>query len=146
MGIKMKTNELKNLLGMYNLEVREVENIVFVLKEGVTAATISTKYQNCFSTQFIEMIAFCEPERQEIVDLIWEYAGTDMEARKDEKMARLRLDVPLVEFPWYLYKNKHTGDTGITGMKEASENYQTEFTPDELLGLNRTGFKVEVLG
>ena len=30
-------------------------------------------------------------------------------------------------------------------MKEASENYQTEFTPDELLGLNRTGFKVEVV-
>ena len=142
----MKTNEFKNLLGMYNLEVSEVENMLFVLKDRTTAATVSTTYQNCFNTQFREMMAFCEPERQEIVDLIWEYAGTDVEARKDEKLARLRLDVPLVEFPWYLYKNKHTGDTGITGMKEASENYQTEFTVDELLGLNRTGFKVEVLG
>ena len=142
----MKTNDFKNLIGMYNLEVEETENMVFILKEGVTAATVSTTCQNCFNTFFLSMMAFCEPERQEIVDLIWEYAGTDVEARKDEKLARLRLDVPLVPFPWYLYKNKHTGDTGITGMKEASENYQTEFTADELLGLNRTGFKVEVVG
>ena len=141
----MKTNDFKNLLGMYNLEVEETEHMVFILKEGVTAATVSTTYQNCFNTFFSTMVGFCEPERQEIVDLIWEYAGTDVEARKDEKLARLRLDVPLVSFPWYLYKNKHTGDTGITGMKEASENYQTEFTADELLGLNRTGFKLEVV-
>ena len=142
----MKTNDFKNLIGMYNLEVEETENMVFILKEGVTAATVSTTCQNCFNTFFLSMMAFSEPERQEIVDLVWEYAGTDVEARKDEKLARLRLDVPLVRFPWYLYKNKHTGDTGITGMKEASENYQTEFTADELLGLNRTGFKVEVVG
>ena len=142
----MKTNEFKNLMGMYNLEVSEVEKGLLVVKEGVTAATVSTVYQNCFSTHFMAMMAFCEPERQEIVDLIWEFAGTDVEARVDEKKARLRLDVPLVAFPWYLYKNKHTGDTGITGMKEASENYQTEFSADELLGLNRTGFKVEVVG
>ena len=142
----MKTNDFKNLIGMYNLEVEETENMVFIMKDGVTAATVSTTYQNCFNTFFLSMMAFCEPERQEIVDLIWEYAGTDVEARKDEKLARLRLDVPLVAFPWYLYKNKHTGDTGITGMKEASDNYQTEFTADELLGLNRTGFKVEVVG
>ena len=126
----MKTNDFKNLIGMYNLEVEETENMVFILKEGVTAATVSTTCQNCFNTFFLSMMAFSEPERQEIVDLIWEYAGTDVEARKDEKLARLRLDVPLVEFPWYLYKNKHTCDTGITGMKEASENYQTEFTAD----------------
>ena len=142
----MKTNDFKTLIGMYNLEVEETEHMVFILKEGVTAATVSTTCQNCFNTFFLSMMAFSEPERQEIVDLIWEYAGTDVEARKDEKLARLRLDVPLVEFPWYLYKNKHTGVTGITGMKEASENYQTEFTADELLGLNRTGFKVEVVG
>ena len=142
----MKTNEFKNLMGMYNLEVNEMENMLLILKDGDTTATVSTKYQNCFDTQFPTMAGFCEPERQEIVDLIWEYAGTDVEARKDEKLARLRLDVPLVSFPWYLYKNKHTGLTGITGMKEASENYQTEFTADELLGLNRTGFKVEVVG
>ena len=142
----MKTNEFKNLMGMYNLEVSEVENMLLIMKDGITAATVSTTYKNCFGTQFLEMMKFCEPERQEIVDLVWEYAGTDVEARKDEKLARLRLDMPLVKFPWYLYKNKHTGDTGITGMKEASENYQTEFTPDELLGLNRTGFKVEVVG
>ena len=142
----MKTNEFKNLLGMYNLEVKEIEKLLYVQKEGITAATISTAYQNCFNTHFLPMMAFCEPERQEIVDLVWEYAGTDVEDRKDEKLSRLRLDVPLVSFPWYLYKNKHTGDTGITGMKEASENYQTEFTADELLGLNRTGFKVEVVG
>ena len=142
----MKTNDFKNLIGMYNLEVEETENMVFILKEGVTAATVSTTCQNCFNTFFLSMMAFSEPERQEIVDLVWEYAGTDVEARKDEKLARLRLDVPLVTFPWYLYKNKHTGLTGITGMKEASENYQTEFTADELLGLNRTGFKVEVVG
>lgn len=107
----MKTNEFKNLIGMYNLEVEETEHMVFILKEGVTAATVSTAYQNCFNTFFLSMMAFCEPERQEIVDLILEYAGTDVEARKDEKLARLRLDVPLVSFPWYLYKNKHTGDT-----------------------------------
>ena len=142
----MKTNEFKNLIGMYNLEVSEGKDRLFIIKDGVTAAKVSTTYQNCFSTHFLAMMAFCEPERQEIVDQIWEYAGTDVEARKDEKMARLRLDVPLVSFPWYLYKNKHTGDTGITGMKEASENYQTEFSADELLGLNRTGFKVEVVG
>ena len=142
----MKTNEFKNLIGMYNLEVEENEHKVIILKEGIIAATVSTTCQNCFNTFFMPMMAFCEPERQEIVDLIWEYAGTDVEARKDEKLARLRLDVPLVSFPCYLYKNKHTGLTGITGMKEASENYQTEFTADELLGLNRTGFKVEVVG
>ena len=137
----MKTNDFKNLIGMYNLEVEETENMVFILKEGVTAATVSTTCQNCFNTFFLSMMAFSEPERQEIVDLVWEYAGTDVEARKDEKLARLRLDVPLVSFPWYLYKNNHTGLTGITDMKAASENYQTEFTADELLGLNRTGLK-----
>ena len=142
----MKTNEFNNLMGMYGLELWEGNGILFIQKDRITAATISVTHQNCFSTHFSTMAGFCEPERQEIVDLIWEYAGTDVEARKDEKMARMRLDVPLVSFPWYLYKNKHTGDTGITGMKEASENYQTEFTADELLGLNRTGFKVEVVG
>lgn len=142
----MKTNDFKNLMGMYNLEVNKMENMLLIMKDGVTTATVSTKYQNCFDTQFPTMACFCEPERQEIVNLIWEYAGTDVEARKDEKLARLRLDVPLVTFPWYLYKNKHTGDTGITDMKETSENYQTEFTADELLELNRTGFKVEVVG
>ena len=142
----MKTNDFKTLIGMYNLEVEETEHMVFILKDGVTAATVSTTYQNCFNTFFLTMMAFCEPERQEIVDLIWEYAGTDVEARRDEKLARLRLDVPLVTFPWYLYKNRQTGDTGISGRKEDNEYYQTEFTPDELLGLNRTGFKVEVVG
>ena len=142
----MKTNDFKNLMGMYNLEVEETEHMVFILKEGITAATVSTTYQNCFNTFFLPMMAFCEPERQEIVDLVWEYAGTDVEARKDEKLARLRLDVPLVTFPWYLYKNKHTGVTGISGRKEDNEYYQTEFTADELLGLNRNGFKLEVVG
>ena len=142
----MKTNEFKNLMGMYNLEVEETEHMVFILKEGITAATVSTTCQNCFNTFFLSMMAFDKPERQEVVDLVWEYAGTDVEQRVDEKRTRLRLDVPLVSFPWYLYKNKHTGDTGITGMKEASENYQTEFTVDELLGLNRNGFKLEVVG
>ena len=144
----MKTNEFKNLIGMYNLEVEETENMVFILKEGVTAATVSTTCQNCFNTFFLSMMAFCEPERQEIVDLIWEYAGTDVEARKDEKMARLRLDVPLVELPYYLYRNVHTGLKGITIIQnnEQCSDYQMEFTVDELLGLNRTGFKVEVVG
>ena len=142
----MKTNEFKNLLGMYGLEVSETSRVVVVLKEGLTAATISTKYQNCFSTQFIEMMAFCEPERQEIVDLIWEYAGTEVEQRVDEKKSRLILDVPLVEYPWYLYKNRQTGKTDICSNPDNSEHFQTEFTADELLGLNRNGFKLEVVG
>ena len=143
----MKTNEFKNLMGMYKLEVAEEKGIIFILKEGVTAATVSPTYQNCFSTHSSTMAGFCEPERQEIVDLIWEYAGTDVEARKDEKLARLRLDVPLVELPYYLYRNVHTGVTGITIIENKDhEAYQMEFTADELLGLNRTGFKVEVLG
>ena len=142
----MKTNEFMNLLSMYELEVTEESGLVYILKNGVTAAQVSVSHIECYDTNFKEMMNFCIQERKEIVTIIKEYAETDVEARKDEKMARLRLDVPLVEFPWYLYKNKHTGDTGITGMKEASENYQTEFTADELLGLNRTGFKVEVVG
>ena len=142
----MKTNEFKNLLCMYGLEVVEETGIVFVLKQEIPAATISPTHVDCYGTQFQAMMDYCIPERKEIVAIIKEYAETDVEDRKDEKLARLRLDVPLVTFPWYLYKNKHTGDTGITGMKEASENYQTEFTTDELMGLNRTGFKLEVVG
>lgn len=142
----MKTNEFKNLMGMYNLEVSEVENMLLIMKDGITAATVSTTYKNCFGTQFLEMMKFCEPERQEIVDLVWEYAGTDVEARKDEKMARLRLDVPLVEYPYYWFRNKRTGKGGISVLLPSDENIQYEFTADELLGLNRTGFKVEVVG
>ena len=143
----MKTNEFKNLMGMYNLEVEEIDQMVFVLKEGVTAATVSTTHQNCFSTHFLSMMAFGEPERQEVVDLVWEYAGTDVEARRDEKLARLRLDVPLVELPYYLYRNVHTGVTGITILENSDHaDYQMEFTADELLGLNRNGFKLEVVG
>ena len=143
----MKTNEFKNLMGMYNLEVREGNQLLLVLKDGVTAANVSTTYQNCFSTHYQAMMAFCEPERQEIVDLIWEFAGTEVEARVDEKKARLRLDVPLVKLPYYLYQNVHTGVTGITIIENSDhEAYQMEFTADELLGLNRTGFKVEVVG
>ena len=142
----MKTNDFKNLIGMYNLEVEETENMVFILKEGVTAATVSTTCQNCFNTFFLSMMAFSEPERQEIVDLIWEYAGTDVEDRKDEKLARLRLDVPLVEYPYYWFRNKITGKGGVSVLLPSDENIQYEFTADELLGLNRTGFKVEVVG
>ena len=144
----MKTNDFKNLMGMYGLEVEEIDQMVFVLKEGVTAATVSTTHQNCFSTHFLSMMAFGELERQEVVDLVWEYAGTDVEARKDEKLSRLRLDVPLVELPYYLYRNVHTGLKGITIIQnnEQCSDYQMEFTVDELLGLNRTGFKVEVVG
>ena len=144
----MKTNDFKNLMGMYDLEVQEIDQMVFVLKDGVTAATVSTTHQNCFSTHFLSMMAFGELERQEVVDLVWEYAGTDVEARKDEKLARLRLDVPLVELPYYLYRNVHTGLKGITIIQnnEQCSDYQMEFTVDELLGLNRTGFKVEVVG
>ena len=142
----MKTNEFKNLMGMYNLEVEEIDQMVFVLKDGVTAATVSTTHQNCFSTHFLSMMAFDEPERQEVVDLVWEYAGTDVEQRVDEKKSRLILDVPLVDYPWYLYKNRQTGKTDICSNPDNSEHFQTEFTADELLGLNRTGFKVEVVG
>ena len=71
----MKTNDFKTLIGMYNLEVEETEHMVFILKDGVTAATVSTTYQNCFNTFFLSMMAFCEPERQEIVDLIWGIRG-----------------------------------------------------------------------
>lgn len=142
----MKTNEFKNLMGMYNLEVSEVENMLLIMKDGITAATVSTTYKNCFGTQFLEMMKFCEPERQEIVDLVWEYAGTDVEARKDEKLARLRLDVPLVEYPYYWFINKINGKGGVSILLPSDENIQYEFTADELLGLNRTGFKVEVVG
>ena len=142
----MKTNDFKNLLGMYGLEVVEEKGIIFILKEGVTAATVSPTYQNCFNTHFSTMAGFCEPERQEIVDLIWEYAGTDVEQRVDEKKTRLRLDVPLVKLPYYLYRNVHTGVTGLTIIENSDHSdYQMEFTADELLGLNRTGFKVEVI-
>ena len=63
-------------------------------------------------------------------------------------VVRLRLDVPLVELPYYLYRNVHTGLKGITIIQnnEQCSDYQMEFTVDELLGLNRTGFKVEVVG
>lgn len=142
----MKTNEFKNLLSMYGLEVVEESNIVYILKNGVCAANVSVSHVECYDTNFREMRNFCIPERKKIVAIIKEYAETDVEERKDEKLARLRLDVPLVSFPWYLYKNKQTGDMGITGRKEGIDPYQTEFTADELLGLNRTGFKVEVVG
>ena len=143
----MKTNDFKNLLGMYGLEVVEEKGIIFILKEGVTAATVSPTYQNCFNTHLSTMAGFCEPERQEIVDLIWEYAGTDVEQRVDEKKTRLRLDVPLVKLPYYLYRNVHTGVTGLTIIENSDHSdYQMEFTADELLGLNRNGFKLEVVG
>ena len=144
----MKTNEFKNLLCMYGLEVAEETGIVFVLKQGITAATVSPTHVDCYGTQFQAMMDYCIPERKEIVAIIKEYAETDVEDRKDEKLARLRLDVPLVELPYYLYRNVHTGLKGITIIQnnEQCSDYQMEFTADELLGLNRTGFKVEVVG
>ena len=144
----MKTNEFKNLLSMYGLEVAEETGIVFILKQGITAATVSPTHEDCYGTQFQAMMAYCLPERKEIVAIIKEYAETDVEDRKDEKLARLRLDVPLVELPYYLYRNVHTGLKGSTIIQnnEQCSDYQMEFTVDELLGLNRTGFKVEVVG
>ena len=141
----MKTNEFMNLLSMYGLEVTEESGLVYILKNGVTAAQVSVSHIECYDTNFKEMRNFCIPERKEIVAIIREYAGTDVEDRKDEKLARLRLDVPLVELEYYFYRNIHTGITGIT-MITNNDDYQTEFTADELLGLNRTGFKVEVVG
>ena len=144
----MKTNEFKNLLSMYGLEVAEEPGIVFVLKQEIPAATVSPTHVDCYGTQFQAMMDYCIPERKEIVAIIKEYAETDVEDRKDEKLARLRLDVPLVELPYYLYRNVHTGLKGITIIQnnEQCSDYQMEFTVDELLGLNRTGFKVEVVG
>ena len=143
----MKTNEFKNLLSMYGLEVAEEHKIVYILKNGVCAANVSVSHVECYDTNFREMKNFCIPERKEIVAIIKEYAETDVEARKDEKLARLRLDVPLVELPYYLYRNVHTGVKGITIIQNSDHNdYQMEFSADELLGLNRTGFKVEVVG
>ena len=141
----MKTNEFKNLLSMYGLEVAEEPGIVFVLKQEIPAATVSPTHVDCYGTQFQAMMAYCLPERKEIVAIIKEYAETDVEARKDEKLARLRLDVPLVKLDYYFYQNIHTCITGIT-MITNNDDYKTEFTADELLGLNRTGFKVEVVG
>ena len=141
----MKTNEFMNLLSMYGLEVTEESGLVYILKNGVTAAQVSVSHIECYDTNFREMRNFCIPERKEIVAIIKDYAETDVEARKDEKMARLRLDVPLVKLEYYFYRNIHTGITGIT-MITNNDDYQTEFTADELLGLNRTGFKVEVVG
>ena len=142
----MKTNEFKNLLCMYGLEVAEETGIVFVLKQGITAATVSPTHVDCYGTQFQAMMAYCIPERKEIVAIIKEYAETDVEDRKDEKLARLLLDVPLVEHPYYLFKNKGTGKNGVSVLLPPNENLQYEFTPDELLGLNRSGFKLEVVG
>ena len=141
----MKTNEFMNLLSMYGLEVTEESGLVYILKNGVTAAQVSVSHIECYDTNFREMRNFCIPERKEIVAIIKDYAETDVEARKDEKLARLRLDVPLVKLEYYFYRNIHTGITGIT-MITNNDDYQTEFTADELLGLNRTGFKVEVVG
>ena len=141
----MKTNEFMNLLSMHGLEVTEESGLVYILKNGVTAAQVSVSHIECYDTNFKEMMNFCIQERKEIVTIIKEYAETDVEARKDEKLARLRLDVPLVKLDYYFYRNIHTGITGIT-MITNNDDYKTEFTADELLGLNRTGFKVEVLG
>lgn len=142
----MKTNEFKNLLSMYGLEVVEETNLVLILKHDVCAANVSVSHVECYDTNFREMRNFCIPERKEIVAIIKEYAETDVEARKDEKMARLRLDVPLVEYPYYWFRNKITGKGGVSVLLPSDENIQYEFAADELLGLNRTGFKVEVLG
>ena len=144
----MKTNEFKNLMGMYGLEVEQVEQQIYVTKNKISVAIIHTKRTRCCNTNLIGTYQLSENDREEVVDLVWEYAGTDVEARKDEKMARLRLDVPLVELPYYLYRNVHTGLKGITIIQnnEQCSDYQMEFTVDELLGLNRTGFKVEVVG
>ena len=98
-GINMKTNDFKNLLCMYGLEVVEEKGIVFVLKQGITAATVSPTHVACYGTQFQAMMGYCVPERKEIVAIIKEYAETEVEDRKDEKLVRLRLDVPLVTFP-----------------------------------------------
>ena len=140
----MKTNEFKNLMGMYGLEVEQVEQQIYVTKNKISVAIIHTKRTRCCNTNLIGTYQLSENDREEVVDLVWEYAGTDVEARMDEKLARLRLDVPLVKLEYYFYRNIHTGITGIT-MITNNDDYQTEFTADELLGLNRTGFKVDVV-
>ena len=143
----MKTNEFKNLMGMYGLEVTKVEQQQYVTKNKISVAIIHTERKHCCNTNLIGTYQLSENDREEVVDLVWEYAGTDVEDRKDEKLSRLRLDVPLVKLPYYLYRNVHTGVTGITIIENKDhEAYQMEFTADELLGLNRTGFKVEVVG
>ena len=101
----MKTNEFKNLMGMYGLEVTKVEQQQYVTKNKISVAIIHTERKYCCNTNLIGTYQLSETDKEEVVALVWEYAGTDVEARKDEKLARLRLDVPLVSFPWYLYKN-----------------------------------------
>ena len=142
----MKTNEFKNLMGMYGLEVEQVEQQIYVTKNKISVAIIHTKRTSCCNTNLIGTYGLTESDREEVVDLVWEYAGTDVAQRVDEKKTRLRLDVPLVKLPYYLYRNVHTGVTGITILENSDHaDYQMEFTADELLGLNRTGFKVEVV-
>ena len=142
----MKTNEFKNLMGMYGLEVEQVEQQIYVTKNKISVAIIHTKRTRCCNTNLIGTYQLSENDREEVVDLVWEYAGTDVEARMDEKLARLRLDVPLVEYPYYWFRNKINGKGGVSILLPSDENIQYEFTADELLGLNRTGFKVEVVG
>ena len=142
----MKTNEFKNLMGMYGLEVEQVEQQIYVTKNKISVAIIHTKRTSCCNTNLIGTYELTDNDREEVVELVWEYAGTDVEQRVDEKKARLILDVPLVDYPWYLYKNRQTGKTDICSNPDNSEHFQTEFTADELLGLNRNGFKLEVLG
>ena len=141
----MKTNEFKNLMGMYGLEVEQVEQQIYVTKNKISVAIIHTKRTRCCNTNLIGTYQLSENDREEVVDLVWEYAGTDVEDRKDEKLARLRLDVPLVEYPYYWFRNKIKGKGGVSILLPSDENIQYEFTADELLGLNRTGFKVEVV-
>ena len=65
----MKTNEFKNLLSMYGLEVAEETGIVFVLKQAITAATVSPTHVACYGTQFQAMMSYCIPERKKLLPL-----------------------------------------------------------------------------
>ena len=137
----------------------EVEKLGFVVedegvpiyvdksKDGETLVSIGKHKRFWLDPGWSGFNNLTEDQQLKLYDLAYQLAKTPLAEREEEKRYRLRLDLPLVKLPYYLYRNVHTGVTGITILENSDHaDYQMEFTSDELLGLNRNGFKLEVVG
>ncbi len=128
-----------------DLELQYTDSDIYIYCDGVMVGKVSKEYRYRMSTHYDGFEQFPAGYAANLLMNMNMLSETPLAEREEEKRYRLRLAVPLVEFPLFLYRSTRDGSSGLTGRKGTSIGFQTEFSAEEIAQMDITGFeKVEV--
>ena len=120
---------------------------MYVEIQGKTVAVIKNDEQYSLKINLIPLVDFDDFLKNEIYNVLVQYAQTPLAEREEEKRYYLRNASPLLRGSGrgYLAKNKDTLEYYALSLKCSEEFYQTIFAESEIAQMDITGFeKVEV--